>query len=575
MAKPILIQGGSVIDGSGAGAYKADVRVADGIIVEIGPNLEVKGEQIIDASGAYVSPGFIEPHTHLDGALWWDPSLNPLPGQGVTSLVMGLCGNSVAPLPKEHRAGVIDLLSYLEDIPQIALAENMPWSWESWPEYKAVLGAHKTAVNVESMIGHIALRIYVMGEAAWERAASAEEISRMAEVLDEALANGALGFTSNIYDIDRHLKDVPPKMADDNEYDALFAVLGKYPNKTFQCISRFPSSEHHISDVERMARLARPYKVRAQWTSISTQTVNVGRERIEMSKREYALHQRLKENGDDFWPNFSYTPLVAYYTFQTTLVFDAVPSWHFALNSPTEEKMKNLADPDWRARARVEWDNEDIPEHIIVKRPHHMILYTSQTGAGPLGITLKDYADQTGLHVSDALAEWLYHNGDESTIKKVPIPLDEPLVVELFKDPQTLCGINDSGAHLQLFCGAGQTMALFTHYVRESGDLSVEEAVHLVTGKWAGFYGMNDRGLIEVGRNADINVFELDKLQLMPEVQVRDTPGGSWRFTREAAGFRTTMVRGEVTCDKGEYTGARPGTSLQAHSEQIKLAETA
>ena len=575
MKTSLLIQGGSVIDGSGAPAYKADVRVKDGIIVELGENLDVRDEAVIDASGAYVTPGFIEPHTHLDGALWWDPSLNPLPGQGVTSLVMGLCGNSVAPLPKEHRAGVIDLLSYLEDIPQIALAENMPWSWETWPEYKAVLGAHKTAVNVESMIGHIALRIYVMGEAAWDRAATAEEISQMAAVLDEALANGALGFTSNIYDIDRHLKDVPPKMADDAEFDALFAVLGKHSGKTFQSITRFPSSEHHIADVERMARLCRPYNIRAQWASISTQTVNVGQERIEMSKREYALHQQLKANGDDFWPNFSYTPLVAYYTFQTTLVFDAVPAWHYALNSPTEEKMQKLIDPDWRAQARVEWDNKDIPEHIIVKRPHHMILYTSQTGAGPLGITLKDYADQLGLHVSDALAEWLCQNGDESTIKKVPIPLDEPLVVELFKDPQALCGINDSGAHLQLFCGAGQTMALFTHYVRENGDISVEEAVHIVTGKWAGFYGLNDRGLIEVGRNADINIFELDKLQLMPEIQVRDTPGGSWRFTREAAGFRTTMVRGEITCDNGEYTGARPGTCLQAHSEQVKLAETA
>ena len=573
MTNQLVIQGGMVIDGSGASAFKADVRVSNGVITEIGNNLEVRGEQIIDAAGAYVSPGFIEPHTHMDGALWWDPALNPLPGQGVTSLVMGLCGNSVAPLPKEYRADVIDLLSYLEDIPQIALTENIPWSWETWPEYKTALSAHKTAINIESMIGHIALRIYVMGKAAWERVATAEEISEMAVVLDEALAHGALGFTSNIYDIDRDLKDVPPKMADDAEFDALFKVLGRHTGKTFQCITRFPSSEHHIADVERMARLCRPYNIRAQWSSISTQTVNVGQERIEMSKREYDLHHRLKINGDDFWPNFSYTPLIAYYTFQTTLVFDAVPSWHYALNSPTKEKMKKLVDPDWRAKARVEWDSKDIPEHIIVKRPHHMILYTSQNGVGPLDITLKDYADKLNLHVSDALAEWLYQNGDESTIKKVPIPLDEPLVVELFKDPQTLCGINDSGAHLQLFCGAGQTMSLFTHYVRENGDLTVEEAVHIVTGKWAGFYGLNDRGLIKVGRNADINIFELDKLQLMPEIQVFDTPGGSWRFTRESSGFRATMVRGEITCDNGEYTGARPGTSLEAHSDNAKLVE--
>jgi len=266
---------------------------------------------------------------------------------------------------------------------------------------------------------------------------------------------------------------------------------------------------------------------------------------------------------------------VAYYNLQTTLVFDSVPAWHHVLNSPTVEKMRTLADASWREKARVEWDNEAIPEHIIVKRPHHMILYSSQTGAGPLNITLDDYARDINVHVSDALAEWILKNGDESTIKKVPIPLDEPLVVELFKDSQTATCNNDSGAHLQLFCGAGQTMALFSHYVRETGDLTIEEAVHVTTGKICGFYGLHDRGLIEKGRSADINIFELEKLRLMPEVQVRDTPGGSWRFTRESSGFRATIVRGEITCLNGEYTGARPGTSLNAGRSLLSLAETA
>ena len=204
-----------------------------------------------------------------------------------------------------------------------------------------------------------------------------------------------------------------------------------------------------------------------------------------------------------------------------------------------------------------------------------MILYSSQTGAGPLNITLDDYARDINVHVSDALAEWILKNGDESIIKKVPIPLDEPLVVELFKDSQTATCNNDSGAHLQLFCGAGQTMALFSHYVRETGDLTIEEAVHVTTGKICGFYGLHDRGLIEKGRSADINIFELEKLRLMPEVQVRDTPGGSWRFTRESSGFRATIVRGEITCLNGEYTGARPGTSLNAGRSLLSLAETA
>lgn len=569
MANNLLIKGGSVIDGTGAPAFEADVRVRDGIITEVAANLAADGEQVIDASGAYVSPGFIEAHTHLDGALWWDTSLSPMPEQGVTTAVAGNCGNSIAPLPKDARASVVDLLSYLEDIPQIALTENVPWTWESWPEYQQQLSQQKTSLNIESFIGHIALRIYVMGDDAWEREATDEEIQRMAEVLDEALGKGAIGFSSNIYDIDRRLKDVPPKKASDKEFSALFAVLGKYPKATFQIITGFLRPETHIADVERMVRLCAPYKIRTQWGVVNTETVNMGQQRLDMSMAEREFHKRIKAEGHDFWANFIYTPLIAFFNFETTLIFDAVPAWHNLLNSKTADKMKTLADPEWRAMARDDWDNNKAGEHVVTRRPHHMILHSSETGIGPVGINLKDYAEQTDMHVSDALAEWICLNGIGSTIKKDPSLLDEELVIELFKDPQTVGCINDSGAHLQLFCGAGQTMALFTHYVRELGALTVEEAVHVTTGKITDFYGMNDRGIIEPGRIADINIFELDKLKLQPEIQVRDTPGGSWRFTREAAGFRATFVRGELTCDDGRYTGATPGTSLAGLGEPV------
>jgi len=551
----LLVRGGSVVDGTGAPARRADVRVRDGVIVEVDAGLRPDGEAVIDASGACVIPGIIDTHTHLDGAMWWNPDLDPLPAYGNTTAVFGYCGNSIAPLAGAQRDEVVDLLCFLEDLPLEAFEREVPWTWERWPAYMEAMAARPTTLNLVGFLGHLALRTFVMGPAAWERAATAEEIRAMCQVLDEGLRYGAIGLSVNHFDKDRTLRPVPGYFAADEEYAALFDVVARHPRRTVQVITRFNDPDHWISDVERFARLCRRAGVRAQWPGISTDV-------LDHDKRDagWELHRRMRAEGVDLWPNVVFKPLEPFFGFERSIVFQRVPAWNEMVNGPQDRKLALLADPAWRARARHEWDDRPHVATSRVDRPHTLVFALSETGAGPLGISVADFARQLGVHVSDALAEWLVRNGIGSSLVGTPDELDEADVLALLREPQTLTNINDSGAHLQLFCGSGQNVYLFTHYVRDRGELSIEEAVHLLTGRSAGFLGLTDRGELSVGKAGDLAVFALDEIELRQETRAHDVPHGTWRFTRPPAGFRATVVGGTPTWLDGAPTGARPGS---------------
>ncbi len=556
--RDLLVRGGTVVDGSGAAPQRADVRVRNGVIAEVGPDLQPDGERLLDAGGALVTPGIIETHTHLDGAMWWNPGLDPLPAYGNTSLVFGYCGNSLAPLAGPQRDEILDLLGFLEDLPVRALAELPPWNWERWPEYLDAVATQPTAVHVGGYLGHLSLRTYVMGPAAWEREATADEIGRMVAVLDEGLAAGALGLSINHFDRDRTLRPVPGFFAADDEYGALIDVVARHPRRTVQVITRFTDLDHALADTERFARLCAARGVRCQWPGIPTALEQAGH-----AEPTAALQQRLRAEGADLWPNIVFKPLEPFFGFERSIAFQRVPAWNEVLNGPPDAKLATLADPAWRARARHDWDHRVRAATSRLDRPHELMLAISETGAGPLGISLADYAAQTGRHLSDALADWVVANGIGSSLVGAPGALDEEAVVRHLRDPHSLTNINDSGAHLQLFCGAGQNVYLYTHYVRDTGQLAIEEAVHLLTGRTADFFGMADRGRIAPGLLGDLNVFALDEIELRQETRVHDVPFGTWRFTRPPAGFRATIVAGEPTWLDGAPTGALPATPIR------------
>ena len=569
-----LIRGGSVVDGTGRAAFDADLRVRNGRIAEIGEALLPEdGEDLIEADGCIVAPGFIETHTHFDAAMWWDASLDPLPGFGVTTLVMGNCGFSVAPVTADEavRREVVGIFSFFEDIPAGPFLSELPWDWRSWPEYKESMLAHVSIpANYGAFCGHIALRLAVLGMDAWERAATAEEIDAMARLLDEALSAGALGLSSNLFDHDGTDRPVPSLKADDAELRALFEVLARHPDSCFQVIVDVFRAMTAPESMKRIARLSDGLDLRVQWGGLPTLVFQ--RDMMGIQAPLVALHEQFKAEGRDFWTAFAHVPVTTSISIQSSLLFaqsnDYV--WHEVVVAETEEeKMMLLRDPDWRQRARKSWDNETFPfSPFPPGRAENLELMNSDNGVGPIGVTLGEYAKQIQVeHPSDAMAEWLIANGLESTVTMPPFEKDEEMVLRLLRDSHAVGNVSDAGAHGQMLCGGGENIKLLTQYVRETGRLTLEEAVHSLTGKIASHFRFKDRGELAVGKRADITVFRMDEIAEREMKRAYDVPDGkgghTWRWTRDPAPMRLTMVNGTPTFFDGQYTGAQPGEMIR------------
>lgn len=559
----VLIKNGTVVDGTGAKPFNADVRLKDGIIAEIGANLQANGERVVDAAGCYVTPGFIDCHTHFDGAMWWMPSLDPLPGYGISTVIMGNCGFTPAPCTSDpkFREEIVNIFSFFEDIPVPPLLKNMPWDWNSWPEYKkSVQAKAPTSVNVCGFLGHIPLRLFVMGPEAWDRAATPAEIDKMCAILDEALSHGAMGLSSNFQDHDSNDRPVPTMKACDAELGALMDVLVKHKGAIFQCILDTFLRFTCVETIERLALLAKPRNVRLHYIAAPILELQ---EPIRQPMMD--AHERFKQEGVDFWPAFPNSSPTFTISFERTLIFAQTNDyvWDEVIKADTEEKkLAILKDPEWRARARNSWDNE-IWDHAPQKNAEGLLLKNSENGVGPIGITLGEYARQLGVHPSDAMAEWVINNTIKSTVHLAPFKVSEDYVVQLLRDPQTVAGVTDAGAHGQMFCGGGDSIYLLSHYVRDVKTIEIEEVVYALTGKLSAHFGLNDRGVLKVGKRADVCVFNLDEIERREEYKVYDVPQGdgtfTWRYTRDAAPVRLTLVNGESTFEGGKFTGQLPG----------------
>jgi N-acyl-D-amino-acid deacylase len=562
----LLIRGGTVVDGTGAKALRADIRVKNGLISEVAPDLKPAGERVIDAGGCHVTPGFIDAHTHYDGPMWWNPNLDPLAGHGTTTAIMGLCGLSAAPMSKiqADRDDMIGIFSYIEDIPQKTFSNNVPWNeWATWSEYAGAMQKFPMPTNIGGLMGHINLRIYVMGASAWERAANASEIARMAAVMDDAMRAGCLGLSTNFFDSDRDGRPVPTLLADDAEFEALTDVMAKYRGSIIEfAINVFGERHLAVPQIERMAKFCKPRGIRMQFLYVPLEYSNA-----ELREELMAAQRRLRAEGVDVWSTYVARPISVSISFEASILFkyQGAFAWDELVNATPgrDAKMKKLADPAWRARARHEIDHE-LNSMGIMDKPQMLNLNQSENDAGPLGLTLAQYAEQTSQHHSDALADWLMKNGVESSVGIEPQKIDEAEMLRIMRDPYSVSNINDAGAHGQLRCGAAETTYLLTKFVRDEGKLTIEETVHCLTGKIADHYSLKGRGVIAPGNVADIAVFDLNEIEFLPEKKVRDVPTGdggmTWRYTLDPAPFRATIVSGVPVFESGRgYTGETPG----------------
>jgi len=560
----ILIKNGTVVDGTGAPAFKADVRLKDGLIAEVGPDLAPAGERVVDASGCHVTPGFIESHTHYDASMWWQADLDPLPGYGATTMIMGNCGFSMAPLHPDRKVKeeVMGIFSFFEDIPIGPFKRFVPWDWTKWSEYRKSFEANiRVPLNYASYVGHIPLRLAAMGMDAWDRAATPEEIAVMCDLLDDALAAGALGLSDNMHDHDGENRAVPSLMADDAEFEALFDVMERYPATCYQVIVDTFMRMTGPANLERLAKLLTGRKIRVQ---IAGAIPTLEFQKPVLPAMQASL-ETMRKAGVDVWPGYAHVSPTSVLSIVKSLIFaqsnDYV--WHeVVLADSHEEKRRLLSDPDWRARARESWDTQAW-DHSPLKNPQELYLLDSENGTGPIGGTLKDYADSVGKHRSDAMADWILANGTFSTVHMAPFPKDEDLTLGLMKDPKTVGNVSDAGAHLQMLCGSGENALLLTKYVQAEKKLTLEEAVHIMTGKLAEHFFLNDRGVIAPGKRADIVIFNMDEIGYRQIEKAHDVPDGkggtTWRFTRAAMPTRMTLVNGVVTFENGASTGNKPG----------------
>jgi N-acyl-D-amino-acid deacylase len=578
----MLIRGGTVVDGTGTKPFAADVRISGNTIAEIGQDLSPRaGEEVIDATGCHVTPGFIESHTHYDATMWWQPDLDPLPGNGATTVILGNCGFTAAPLSKNKDAQLemIKIFSFFEDIPLKPFLQHVPWDWETWAEYKESMAKNvHVPTNYSAFVGHIAIRMAAMGMDAWDRAATPDEVALMADMLDNALSAGALGMSDNLHDHDGENRPVPTLLADDAEFEALFDVMQRHPGTTYQVIVDTFMRMSGPADLERLERLTKGRNIRMQVAG-AIPTLGFQKEMLaEMKPRV----ERMQAEGVDIWPGFAHVSPTSTLSLIKSLIFaqsnDYV--WHEVVLAEThEEKAKMLADPEWRARARDSWDTQAWP-HSPMNNPKDLFLLDSANDVGPVGLTLHDFAESRGLHRSDAMAQWIIENGTKSTVHMAPFPKDEELTIKLMKDEKSVGNISDAGAHLQMLCGGGENILLFTKYVKE-GHLTLEEAIHVKTGKLANFFGLHETGELKVGKRADVVVFNLDEVKYRDMEKVYDVPDGeggtTWRFTRQAAPMRRTIVNGVTTFDGTAYTGATPGEYMSptAKVQQERILEAA
>jgi N-acyl-D-aspartate/D-glutamate deacylase len=557
-----VLRGGIVIDGSGAAARQADVGIRDGRVAVIG-DIDEDARETIDVSGKIVSPGFVDVHTHYDAQVFWDPAISPSCFHGVTTVVGGNCGFSVAPLTDESGPYLMRMLSRVEGMPLASLEEGVPWNWRSFAEYLDALEG-KLALNAGFLVGHSAIRRAVMGEAAVGRAANASEVEAMQALLAESLEAGGLGFSSTQAATHNDLEGqpVPSRWAERDEFIALCRTVRDHPGTTLEFIPAIGVfAEEDMALMTDMSLAAdRPLN----WNVLVIQSFNEQGWRAQLAASDYAAERGAKV--------VALTPsqvMVLRLNFTSGFVLDSLPDWASVIALPHDEKMKALADPavrkhlDERAnseeagvmRAVAAWENMEIAETFT---PENAALEGRMIG---------ELAEELGKSPFDTLLDIALSENLKTSFKPI-IPGDDDASWQMRKeawlDPRTIVGASDAGAHLDMINTFAYSTALLGPAVREKSLMTLEEAIHQLTDVPARHYGLIERGRLEPGWHADITVFDPDDVGLGEIYTRRDLPRDEVRLYADAFGIERVFVNGTEIVRDGELTGARPGTILRS-----------
>lgn len=553
----LVLKGGRIYDGSGLPSYNADVGVVNGKIAAIG-RLNDGAKRTLDVDGLAVAPGFIDPHTHLDAQLLWDPLGTSSCYHGVTSVIVGNCGLSLAPAKVEGRDAVIKSFVRVEAISRRVLEEGVQWRWTSTGEYLDALGT-KLGINAAALVGHIAVRHYVMGEDAVERAATPEEIEKMRGLVRQGMEAGAVGFSTN--QNPRHIREdkkpVASRLASDEELGALLDVLGEMNTGVVQLSGGGADSRGRIAYAAGMARrTGRP----VLWQSISHSWSRPDHWRSMLDQTA----QVFREEGLPIFAMTQAKPFEMRYTLNDAQCFDEFPIWKAAMFSPVEVRKQMFADADCRRKLRAEAIEDKSPS-VFPRRWD--VIYVDRVKLDKNKKlerqTVADIARVEGKDGLDVFLDLALEEDLETRFVHITTQGDPNAVCEILKHPAIMIGQSDAGAHMGYDARFGYCTAFLGRWVRDHGIMPLEEAVSRLTFRVASVFGLSDRGLVRPGMAADLAVFDPATINTLEPEYVQDLPGNETRMIQRAAGVHHTVVNGEVVIESGAATGACPGRILR------------
>ena len=560
----MLIKGGTVIDGTGAPRFQGDVLLSDGKITAIGESLNGPA-RVIDATGLIVAPGIVDPHTHLDGQLFFERRGSSSSWHGVTTVMTGLCGYSLAPCKPEDREYLIRMFARVEEMPLELFRTELPWSWVSFGEYIDALDAG-LGLNVVTMVGHSTLRYNTMGAESLERAATENEINAMRAALRESMDAGAFGFTTSLapshFDMD--LKPVPSRQATPDEMVGLAEELRDRPSTHMALIPSGLFRGMTDEDKELILRM----------TSVADSPMQLNG--FGAGADAWDFMGLATAAGATLWGVVSAQPFYKYVTlYDGTTHFNSMDTWTSILDKPSEERKELFASPDLRQKLRDEVDLEPAIDAMVLRRPrinwdlvtihkaHH------EKNRGLEGVSIAELAKRQGKHLADALLD-LAVSEDLKTVLCTRLEPEAKFFdqskARVYRNPFSVPMNSDAGAHLQAECKAGEGTYFLRRWVLDHAIMSLEEGLRKVTSMPAKLLGLTDRGAIRVGAKADIMLFDPSKLNALDKETRNDFPGGATRWIQKAEGVEYVLVNGQPTIWQGEEVGDLPGKVLRSTS---------
>ena len=574
MQYDLIIQNGTVIDGSGMPRFRADVGIVDGKIASIGRIRGESAKEVVDAEGHVVAPGFIDGHTHMDAQVSWDPLGTCSCWHGITSVIMGNCGFSLAPCKESEKDMVMRNLERAEDIAPEAMNAGINWTWETFPEYLDTVERLPKGINYGAYMGHSALRTYIMGERAFTDEATPDDLERMKQQVREAIQAGAMGFTTSRTRNHQtpQRQPVASRLANWEEVRQLVGVMGELGAGIFEI-----AGEDTGQNPERIREYQERLKALAVDTGVPvTYGMFTMRRAPDCWQPYFDLADETAAAGGRMFLQVHSRSLNAVLSFETNTPFDRLPTWRqLKKMGSLEEKEAALRNPDFR-RKLVEEANNQEPDGGRGTGPEARAadydwLYVMDK-PNPPHRSIAEIAKEQGKDPVEVFIDLALEKGLKQFYLQPLANEDQDHALEMIKHPRSVVTFSDSGAHVSQIMDSSLQTHLLSYWVREKQEVALEDAVRMLSFVPASQWGLNGRGLLREGMTADVVVFNPDTVApMMPELTY-DLPAGARRLKQKAAGFLATVVNGQVVLRNNEHTGALPGQLLRGPLARGPLA---